>query len=496
MVLPLHRTGQITVGNALRLDWLEVCPPVSATLVEEVDLAGPTGRLALEENGLDEGGRVETYICGNPPYLGSRNQSDEHKSDLEPIMASRISSWKSLDYVSGWLVKAADYSVLVDTNFAFVTTNSLNQGLQVPLLWPTILGDGRCILFAYRSFKWSNLAANNAGVIVCIVGVGSATSSRPRIIFDDDTARAVRDVNPYLASAETVYIEGSRDSICDLPPMLFGNMPRDGGYLSLTHAEFRALERETQGASRFIYRYLGADEMINGLPRYCLWIGDDEVQCAMQYPEIASRLKCVSEMRAQSSAPSTRAYANRPHRFVQSPGVGKSSTLLVAGVSSERRNFLPVDFVGPRSVPSNLLFAIYDPPIWTLAVVASRLHITWVGAVCGKLKTDFRYSNTLGWNTFPVPKLTEQDKADLTRTAENILLAREVHFPATIADLYDPDAMPDDLRRAHDENDEVLERIYIGRRFRNDTERLEKLFEMYTRMTANQPTPKKGKKAA
>jgi hypothetical protein len=496
MVLPLHKTGRITVGNALRLDWLEVCPPVRVASGTEQGLSGTTGRLALGMNGQEDGAEEGTYICGNPPYLGSRNQSNAHKDDLEPIFSTKIGSWKSLDYVAGWLAKAAEYSNFTPTLFAFVTTNSLNQGLQVPLLWPVILGSCREILFAHRSFKWANLAANNAGVTVSIVGVGPASSNRDRKIFDDGTTQRVSAINPYLAPASTVYVEGVRESISGLPQMTFGNMPRDGGHLSLTLEEASVTIEANPDSSQFIYAYLGSDEMINGVPRYCLWIDDKEAKKALENPEIMRRLHLVSEMRKQSSAESTRAYAARPHRFVQSPGVGERSTLLIAGVSSERRQFLPVAFVGPRHVPSNLLFAIYDSPLWPLAMIASRLHITWVGAVCGKLKTDYRYSNTLGWNTFPVPRLTAQDKADLTRTAENILLAREAHFPATIADLYDPEAMPDDLRRAHEENDEVLERIYIGRRFRNDTERLEKLFELYTKMTATAPRPIKGKKAA
>lgn len=496
MVLPLHKTGQITVGNALRLDWLEVCPPVGATLVEEVDLAGPTGRLALEDSGLDDGGRVETYICGNPPYLGSRNQSEGHKADLSFVLSGRVSSWKSLDYVGGWLVKAADYSCSTLTVFAFVTTNSLNQGLQVPLLWPVVLDANRDILFAHRSFKWANLAANNAGVTVSVVGVGQRSLTRNRLLIDDETAQSVSSISPYLVGSETRYVDGLRASISDLPEMLFGNMPRDGGYLSLSSFERDELVAEDNQASRYLYKYLGSDEMINGLTRYCLWIEDSEAEQAATMAGIRRRLTSVAEVRANSSAESTRNYAHQPHRFVQCPGKATHSSILVAGVSSERRPYLPVDYVGAKSVASNLVFAIFDGPLWCLSLIASRLHLVWVATVCGKLETRYRYSNTLGWNTFPVPKLTEQDKTDLTRTAENILLAREAHFPATIADLYDPEKMPDELRRAHEENDDVLERIYIGRRFRNDTERLEKLFEMYSKMTANQPKPKKGRKAA
>lgn len=201
-------------------------------------------------------------------------------------------------------------------------------------------------------------------------------------------------------------------------------------------------------------------------------------------------------MRLESKAASTRDFAKVPYRFVQIQGTSQRCTLIVPRVSSERRPYLPVGFLDNRAVIADSAFALYDAPLWNMAVIASRIHLIWVAAVCGKLKTDYRYSNTLGWNTFPTPKLTEKNKEDLTRCAEDILLAREAHFPATIADLYDPEKMPDNLRAAHDRNDEVLERIYIGRRFKNDTERLEKLFEMYTKLTADPDTNKKHNRQA
>ena len=197
-------------------------------------------------------------------------------------------------------------------------------------------------------------------------------------------------------------------------------------------------------------------------------------------------------MRLASQAESTRAFADRPHRFKQIQGRGLKSSIIVPKVTSERRQYLPVGILPQLSVIADSAFALYDAPLWNMALIASRIHLVWIATVCGKLKTDFRYSNTLGWNTFPVPTLTEKNKADLTRCAENILLAREAHFPKTIADLYDPKEMPANLKEAHEQNDETLERIYIGRRFKNDTERLEKLFELYTKMTSS---PKKAAKA-
>ena len=270
-------------------------------------------------------------------------------------------------------------------------------------------------------------------------------------------------------------------------------MPRDGGHLLMNWAERQSLLDSDPDTAIFVAQYLGSEELINGQQRFCLWVEDNKEAEARSIPSLALRFAGVADARARSPAAATRAWATRSHRFVQIPGVGRTSTIVVAGVSSETREFLPVSVVGPKSVVSNLAFAIYDAPLWNMALIASRLHLVWIATVCGKLETRYRYSNTLGWNTFPVPTLTEKNKTDLTRCAEDILLAREAHFPKTIADLYDPDNMPADLRAAHERNDEVLERIYIGRRFRNDTERLEKLFALYTEMTAKQGKVAKAK---
>jgi hypothetical protein len=494
MVLPLHKTGQITVGNALRLDWLEVCPPVGATLVEEQDLAGPTGRLALEDNGLDEGGRVETYICGNPPYLGNTWQSAEQKADIRTVMCGRTTSTGFLDYVAGWFVKAADWLNFVAGKAAFVSTNSICQGQSVPILWPIMYAADCTIAFAHTSFKWSNLASNKAGVTVAIVGLARASGETRQLLEDDDVVGVSRregsSITPYLTLGPPVIVEKRAQPISALSIMEFGNKPSDGGNLLLSPHDLGGLGLNEQQKARFIRKIFGSDDFINGAARLCVWIEDEHLTEAEAVPALAARINAVRQVRLASPDKGANALAKRAHQL-KLMRIGTDRTIVVPGVSSERRAYLPVGVVDRHTTLTNLAFGLYDAPLWNLALIASRLHLVWIATVCGKMKTDFRYSNTLGWNTFPVPKLTEQDKADLTRTAESILLAREAHFPATIADLYDPDAMPDDLHRAHEDNDEVLERIYIGRRFRNDTERLEKLFEMYTKMTANASAAKK-----
>ena len=277
--------------------------------------------------------------------------------------------------------------------------------------------------------------------------------------------------------------------------MDLGNMPKDGGHLLFTAGEAEQAVSQSPDIAKYIFDFVGSQEFVKGIVRKCLWIEDHQVEEAEQIPLIVERLAGVRAMRLASDAESTRDYADRPHRFKQIQGRGQSLSIVVPKVSSESREYLPVGLLTAHSVVSDNAFALYDAPLWNMALIASRLHLIWIATVRGKLETRFRYSNTLGWNTFPVPQLTEQNKADLTTCAENILLAREAHFPDTIADLYDPDTMPENLRHAHERNDEVLERIYIGRRFKNDTERLEKLFELYTKMTAEAAKKTPTKKA-
>lgn len=494
--LPLDAQNWIVCHNALQLDWLSVCPPTGTGVKMVADDLFST---PLEQSEIDfenEGG--ETYLCGNPPYKGSKWQTDEQKRDLANAWLKHSKLAKTTDYVTGWFAKFLDY---VDSEpsavGAFVATNSVCQGQQAIDVWPAAFQRGCEIRFAHTSFKWANLASYNAGVTVVIVGLGKK-SAAPKKLYQDDLVKQCSAIGPYLVPDSLAYIQKTNDPIGEQSTMLFGNMPRDGGYLFLDSDLAAKVISEDEIARSFIKRFVGSDELINGRQRYCLWIGDDEAERAKQSHFIAQRLKLVAENRSKSDAESTRQFARQPHRFVQIAGVAKKTQILVPGVSSENRPYLPCDVLTADSIVSNKCFALYDAPLWNMALIASRLHWVWIGAVCVRLEMRFSYSNTLGWNTFPVPLLTEQNKADLTRCAEDILLAREAHFPATIADLYDPETMPENLRHAHERNDEVLERIYIGRRFRNDTERLEKLFELYTKMTAEAakatPKTKKGKK--
>lgn len=493
MVLPLHRSGQIRTGNALRTDWLEVCPP-AGPFIEEWDLGGPTGRLALEGNGVTEPENAETYVCGNPPYKGSQDQTPTQKEDLRQAFCNAELSVGSADYVLGWFQKGCDYLRKCSGSLAFVTTNSVHQGRQVARFWPTLLQRDLEIFFGEPSFRWSNLASNKAVVTVSIVGI-SGSGGRKKIIVDGGLAREITALGPYLVPNVEVVVEERRAALSLVGEMRFGNMPNDGGNLLLTFQDSRQLSDLDSVAKSYIRSVSGTEEFINGIERRCIWVGDRDYADAQRSPFLADRFNRTEKRRMASTRAATAKLANVPFRFGEVRQTGSEVPIIVAKTCSESREWLPATLL-PRGHIITEAFGLYDLPLHHLALVSSRLHLAWVATVCGKMKTDYRYSNTLGWNTFPVPALTVQDKADLTRCAEDILLTREAHFPATIADMYDPERMDrdfPDLRRAHERNDETLERIYIGRRFRNDTERLEHLFALYTKMTASDAGPvKKG----
>ena len=491
--LPLDAMNWITCGNALRLDWLDLCPPTGTGVKYTASDLFETPLVQPEIDFENEGG--ETYICGNPPYRGFTWQSPAQKSDLEATFSAHTKKWKSLDYVAGWFMKAAEYGMHTRAVSAFVTTNSICQGQHASILWPVIYATGHEIAFAHTSFKWANLASHNAGVPVNIVSISNRPSSIRQLFSLDATgatvAKAVQNINAYLVPGPNIIVVPKSKPEDERGIMEWGNKPTDGGNFFMNANQRSTLLTQFPKTREFIKRFLGAKELVQGRERYCLWIEDERRAEAEEVPEINRRIEEVRKVRAQSKAAETRPAASFPHRFRQIQSVANERSLVVARVSSEQREFLPIGLEDRDTIIGDRNFALYDAPLWNMSLIASRLHWVWIGTVCVRLRTDFSYSNTLGWNTFPVPSLTEKNRADLTACAENILLARETHFPATLAELYDPAQMPDNLRAAHARNDEVLERIYIGRRFRNDTERLERLFNMYSEMAAAKDAPAK-----
>ena len=484
--LPLQSDNWIVCGNALRLDWATVCPPFGKTssstpteLFEEIEETA----VAFE----NEGGEV--YVCGNPPYRGSTWQTKEQKADMQHVFSKTTKSWKSLDYIAGWFRKAVDYGAKSDCVAAFVSTNSICQGQQVAILWPGIFEAGYEIVFGHQSFKWANLASDKAGVTVVIVGLTAKPgATRTLYAVDENGELVVKEanyINGYLIDGAAVIVDKRSKPCCGQAEMTKGNQATDGGHLLLTREEVAALDLTKEQERKFIRRIYGSAEFIKGLTRYCLWIEDADLEEAMSVLGVRRRVEAVRQMRSVSSKLATQDKANTPHRFDEMRQNGSEKIIAAAAISSENREFLPATLYDVGAIVSNKLYALYDAPLYNLALIASTLHLTWIATVCVRMRTDYSYSNTLGWNTFPVPTLTTQNKADLTSCAEEILLARERYFPATIADMYDPRRMDrefPEVRRAHERNDEVLERIYIGRRFRNDTERLEVLFRMYEEM--------------
>ena len=446
----------------------------------------------------------ETFICGNPPYMGAtvkaprgasletlermKREEATRKSDLKAIFSSYTEGWKSLDYVAGWFMKAAAYGQQTASKAALVSTNSICQGQQVSTLWPLLFSLGADIEFAHTSFKWSNLARNKAGVTCIIVGLGRSKPAERRLYTASENGeynvQLVDNINAYLIPGPNIEVFPTRSPPRDRAVVEAGGKPVEGGHLLLSASDRRQLLARDESTARFLRRVFGANEHTNGIVRYALWLSIEEFESVRDSCEIGPRIEAVRQMRLASPKQATKLSANWPHRFQEVKQSTRETVTLIPTLTAERREYIAAGLEPPGTVVTNLAFAQFDGPVHEIAILNSRVHFAWIAAVCGKFKTDYRYSNTLGWNTFPLPKLTAQNKADLARCAENILLARESHFPKTIADLYDPEDMPDDLRRAHEANDEVMERIYIGRRFKNDTERLEKLFELYNKMTS------------
>ncbi|TDX22187.1 class I SAM-dependent DNA methyltransferase [Rhodovulum visakhapatnamense] len=457
--LPLKDAAHIRTGNSLRIDWEEVCPP--------------------------PGEGEEVFIAGNPPFLGSSFQGKEQKADLAHVFSEHVKSYAAFDFVAAWFFKASHFIRQRAARAALVSTNSICQGQAVATLWPHILGDDLEIFFANKDFKWKNNASSNAAVICSIIGIRNQ-SNAPKRLFDADLESVCDNINAYLVNAPEVYVNASTSAKFGLPEMVRGNQPTDGGNLILSCEEADALIAEHAASQTFLKKYMGSQEVVRGQVRMCLWIEDADLALAESVPPIAERIEKVRSFRLDSSKAATVKKAATPHRFDEVKVVPGAHSILVPRVTSERRPYLPVERVGADVISSDLNQVLYDAPEWCIALIASRLHLVWIATVCGKLKSDFRYSNTLGWNTFPVPKFTEDQLEKLSASARKILRTRYSHYPATIAELYDPDKMPDDLRAVHRENDELLESMYIGRPFRNDTERLEKLFKLYAAKVKSQ----------
>ena len=453
--LPLKNITQIVCGNACRIDWNEVCPHTP-----------------------DE----EVYIFGNPPYLGARLQNEEQKADMKAAMGKEI-AYNNLDYISTWFYCGTRYITNSSARLAFVTTNSISQGEQVALLWPSIIEKGVEIAFAYHSFKWSNNAKYNAGVTCIIIGLRS-NSDEPKYLFENTNKKKVNNITPYLTDGNVLLIEKASKSICGLKEMSFGSMPNDGGALILNEYEKDKIIESNPSASIFIKPLIGSDEFLHSYKRYCLWITEDSLSKALEIPFINQRIKRCKEARLASKRASTNKLADYPYRFGEIR-YKEEECIIVPEVSSERRPYIPIGYMPKGTVITNRAFAIYGAPIWLFGIISSAIHLLWTKTFCGRLETRYNYSATLCYNTFPFPSILEEKKQEIKMAAEDVIVTREYYLvDKTLADIYDPDKMPDDLREAHAKLDDIVESCYPGYPFASDEARLECLFKLYEKMTA------------
>ena len=449
--LPLKNITQIVCGNACRLDWNVVCPHTK-----------------------DE----EVFVFGNPPYLGSRRQDSGQKKDMELVFKE---DYGELDYIACWFMLGARYINSSKAKYAFVSTNSICQGLQVALLWKRIINNDVNINFAYKSFKWTNNAKYNAGVTCVIVGV-CCDAKQKRYIYDKEQFREVTNISPLLMDGPTIFVSTQiRPLNKNVPQMNFGNMPADGGQLILTDEEKGYLVSQDERLSDYCLPLIGADDFINGRRRWCIWLYDKDKDVYMQIPEIKRRVNNVVEIRKKSSRPNL---AEIPHLFAQITQPLGNNLIVVPSTSSENRKYIPIGYVDKNNIVANSCMVIGTNDMSLFGILTSAMHMVWVKTVGGRLKTDYRYSAQLCYNTFPFPKISAAKKKEIADAAEDILVTREFHVGKTLAELYDPEKMPKDLLEAHEKLDDIVESCYPGYPFANDEVRLECLFRMYEKMTS------------
>jgi len=453
-LIPLQQMGQIKRANATRIDWNLICP---------------------------NNGETEIYLIGNPPYKGGKSQPKEMKEDYPYVFGDRPYS-KDLDYIALWFVKGAEYIRNTNAQLAFVSTNSVTQGEHVGLMFPMIFEMGLEIGYAYTSFKWENNARRNAGVTVVVINLRNR-SNRPKYIFVDGISVEAQNINGYLTDAPSVYVyRRTRPISSFMPRMTLGSMPKDGGHLILEAHDRKKMIQEYPESNKYIKRYYGSAEFINDIERYCLWIEDGDLPHARNIPPIRERLHAVAQWRIQSTAISTAKYANFPNRFKQR-AFKPTEAIIVPRVSSERRDYVPIGYLAEETVISDAANAVYDAEPWVFALLTSWMHMVWTRSVAGRMKTDYRYGAYIVYNNFPVPSLSAGIKEQLSDTALRVLDVREYHPELTLAELYDPDKMPENLRRAHQELDELVDSVYRKRPFDSDEDRLALLFDLYAKMS-------------
>ena len=427
--LPLKTNANIVEGNALRIDWNDIVP----------------------KNELN-------FILGNPPFVGARFMDKDQKSDLNSVFPG----WKNagnLDYVACWYKKAAEMMKGTSIRAALVSTNSICQGESVANLWKPLFADGVHFDFAYRTFQWDSEASTKAHVHCVVLGFSVATNALPKKIFEGEGFQIVKHINGYLVEAEDVFVESRVKPICDVPEIGIGNKPIDGGFYLFEKEEMEAFISKEPTAEQYFHPWYGSREFINRKPRYCLWLGDCSPAELRRMPECMKRVHAVREYRLASPSEGTIRLADKPTRF-HVENMPKGTYVVVPEVSSERRQYIPMGFITPDVLCSNLVKLIPDASLYHFGVLESEVHMDWMRAVAGRLKSDYRYSKDIVYNNFPWPEPTDEQKAKIEQTAQAILDARAIYPDSSLADLYDPDAMKPELRTAHRQNDIAVMAAY------------------------------------
>ena len=454
--LPLRSSGNIVSGNSLILDWHRVCPK------------------DIED---------EVYVIGNPPFLGAIGRSKEQVANMQALFNGE--KMRRLDFVACWFWKGAQYIHSSRAELALVATNSICQGDQVALLWPRIFALGLHIHLAYPTFTWANNARDKAAVHVVIVGLSARSKSRQlfQLVNNEWHSSNVSNISPYLIEGRNIAVAAANTPLVNnIPPLLFGNMPNDGGHLFLTRDERDELLKHEPQAGHWLKKVLGATEFLNSTERWCLWlvgITDDELQ---SMPLVVKRVQKVAETRRKSPDKGTQKLAERPHQFrdLNNP----ASYILMPSVSSERRTYIPLGVFNADVISTNLNYIIPNGSLYEFGILTSLLHNDWMRLIAGRLKSDYRYSASVVYNTFPWPIITEEQRQLITMLAEEVLLAREDYPGKTLAELYDPDKMPAGLLEAHQTLDRAVDRLYRDRPFKDAAERVSHLLGLYEKLTA------------
>ena len=463
-ILPLKESGKITQANAATYNWETACPK--------------------EQND-------EIYIIGNPPYLGARLQDEKQKNDIE-FNFKGLTGYNNLDYISIWFYKGAKYIDGVNGQLSFVSTNSICQGEQVSLFWPRILDKNIEIGFAYNSFKWENNAKGNAGVTVIIVGLRNI-STNSKFIFDEKIRKEVKNINAYLLDSKNIYIIPRKTQLSNLPEMVYGSMPNDGGNLLLSANEKEYFISQEPKCLKFIKRFVGADEFINGIEKYCLWIDSTNIKIVTNINLIQERILKVQFYRENSKRDATRKLAQIPYSFGEVRHRNLNQ-IFIPQTSSELREYIPIGLFSSDYILSNAGRIIFTDEPYIFGLLNSKIHMVWLKTVSGRLETRIQYSNKISYNTFPCPPISLKQKEIINQYVFAVLDERAKYPQKTMAWLYNQETMPKDLKKAHQELDEGIERMYRLAPFTSDAERLEYLFKMYDEMTKKDTLFSKEKK--